>query len=50
VLLQLAQTSMVDVVTWVLALAGLALLLRYRLNSAWLILAGALVGLVTRAL
>jgi chromate transporter len=50
VLLQLAQTSMIDVVTWILALASLALLLRFKLNSAWLILAGALVGLVTQAL
>jgi chromate transporter len=50
VLAQLARAALIDVVTWLLALGCLALLLRYKLNSAWLILAGALVGLLARAL
>ncbi len=49
VLAQLAQAGLVDVVSWLLALACMALMRRFKLNSAWLILAGALVGLVTRA-
>jgi chromate transporter len=34
-----------DVVTLAVAATTLILLVRYRVNSAWLILAGALVGL-----
>ena len=48
VLVQLAQAALVDVVTWLLALVCLVLLLRFKLNSAWLILGGALVGLLVR--
>lgn len=48
VLLQLGQAALVDPLTWILALASLAILLRFKLNSAWLILAGAVAGLVAR--
>ena len=47
---QLARTSLTDVVTVVLAVASLAVLLRFRWNSAWLVLIGALVGLLTSAI
>jgi chromate transporter len=46
---QLARTSLTDAVTVILAAASLFILLRYRWNSAWLILVGALVGLLARA-
>ncbi len=41
---QLARSAVVDVPTGVLAVAAIVILLRFRLNSAWLILAGAAVG------
>jgi len=42
--LELARAAIVDVPTAVLAAAGAAVLIRYRLNSAWLVLGGAVVG------
>ena len=45
VLLQLTQSALVDVFTVVLAAAALVVLLRFHINSAWIILAGALAGL-----
>lgn len=47
VTLQLGQQALVDPVTWVLALGALAILLRFKPNSAWLIALGAVVGFVT---
>jgi len=44
---QLGRAAVVDMTTAVLALASALLLLRFRLNSAWLVLAGGLVGLST---
>jgi chromate transporter len=46
---QLGQASIVDLVTVVLALGSLFALLRYRLNSAWLVLIGSIAGLMTHA-
>jgi len=46
VLLQLGQHALTDVLTWVLALVALGILLRFKLNSVWLILAGAVLGLL----
>jgi len=43
---QLGRASIVDLVTALLALASLIALLRFRLNSAWLVLFGAIAGLV----
>ena len=43
---QLARSSVVDVLTVVIAVAALTLLLRFKLNTTWLILGGALVGLL----
>jgi chromate transporter len=45
VLAQLGQHALTDVVTWGLALVALAVLLRFRVNSVWLLLAGAAVGI-----
>jgi chromate transporter len=42
---QLAQKAIVDPLTAILAALGAALLLRFSLNSAWLVLLGGLVGL-----
>jgi len=46
VTLQLALTALIDPLTIVIALASLALLLRFQTNSTWLIAGGALVGLL----
>ena len=41
---ELGRSAVVDVPTAILALLTLALLIRYRVNSAWLVLAGGLIG------
>ena len=46
---QLGRASIMDVVTVVLAIASLFVLLRFRFNSAWLVLIGSVIGLVTHA-
>jgi chromate transporter len=43
---QIGKASLVDPLTVLVALASLLLLLRFKLNSTWLILSGALVGVV----
>jgi chromate transporter len=43
---QLARAALIDAITIALALASALLLLRYKVNSAWLILAAAALGLV----
>ena len=45
---QLAGAALVDVPSTFLAALAAALLLRYRLNSAWLVLGGSIVGLLLR--
>lgn len=47
---QLGQASLVGVVTVVLALASLFALLRFRVNSAWLVLIGAIVGITAHVI
>ncbi len=47
---QLGRAALVDVTTIIIAAASGALLLRYRVNSAWLVLGGALAGLAAAAL
>ncbi|HEY3340505.1 MAG TPA: chromate efflux transporter [Anaerolineae bacterium] len=46
VLLQLAQKALVDPLTWIMGLAALLVLVRLKVNSVWLIVLGALIGLV----
>jgi chromate transporter len=43
---QLTRASLTDTATIVVAVVSLFLLLRYRLNSAWLLLIGAVMGLI----
>ena len=43
---QLARSALVDWLTLALALASAALLIRWRVNSAWLVLVGAAIGLL----
>lgn len=43
---QLGSAALVDWPTGLLSLAALGVLLRWRLNSAWLVLGGAMVGLI----
>jgi chromate transporter len=46
---QLGRAAIVDIPTILLAVASMILLTRYRVNSAWLVLGGATVGLLMRA-
>jgi chromate transporter len=46
---QLGRASLVDIATVVLAAGSALALLRFRLNSAWLVLIGAVVGLTLKA-
>jgi chromate transporter len=46
VLVQLGQHALIDILTAAIAIIAFALLLRFKLNSVWLILAGALIGLL----
>lgn len=43
---QLGRASLVDPLTIVIALVSLALLLRFKVNSTWLILGGAVIGIM----
>lgn len=43
---ELGRTALVDVTTIILALLSALLLIRYRVNSAWLVLGGAITGLL----
>jgi chromate transporter len=47
---QLGRSAVTDGVSGALAIVAAYLLLRFKLNSAWLVLGGGLVGLVTHAL
>jgi chromate transporter len=47
---QLARSAVVDWVTAAIALTSALLLIRYRVNSAWLVLGGAALGLLLRGL
>jgi chromate transporter len=47
---QISRASLIDVVTIVLAVVSVVALMRLRLNSVWLVLIGAVVGLTTHAL
>ncbi len=49
VTIQLGQASLVDAATIVIAVVSLVLLIRFKLNSTWLIGVGALAGLATGA-
>jgi chromate transporter len=46
---QLARVAVVDLTTLVLAIAAAAALVKWRLNSAWLVLAAALFGLISHS-
>jgi chromate transporter len=47
---QLSRAAVVDPVTAALAIASAVLLLRLRLNSAWLVLIGGIAGVAVRGL
>ncbi|MGD0751308.1 MAG: chromate efflux transporter [Anaerolineales bacterium] len=46
VTIQLASTAVIDPITILIALVSLFLLLRFKINSTWLIAGGALIGLI----
>jgi len=50
VTVELAEAAFVDVATVLLALAAALLLIRYKVNSAWLVLAGGIIGIVYQGL
>jgi chromate transporter len=45
VTIQLARGTLIDPIAWAIAAAALVLLLWKKINSAWLILAGGLLGI-----
>jgi chromate transporter len=45
---QLGRAAIVDWVTIALAIASAVLLFRFRINSAWLVLGGAILGIAVR--
>jgi chromate transporter len=45
---QLGRSAIVDWLTAGLVVVSAVLLLRFRINSAWLVLGGAIIGIVTR--
>jgi chromate transporter len=47
---QLARASIINIETAALAAISLVALLRFRVNSAWLVLGGAIIGVLTRGL
>jgi chromate transporter len=47
---QLARASVINIETAMLAAISLVALLRFRVNSAWLVLGGAIVGILSRGL
>ena len=47
---QLARASIIDVVTAILAAASMVVLLRFRMNSAWLVLIGGVIGLLAHGM
>lgn len=46
---QLARVALLDLLTWAIALAALVLLVRYRVNSVWLVGGAIAIGLVRAA-
>ena len=50
VTLQLGRASFTDLLAILIALASLGLLLRFKINSTWLIVSGAIMGLLSAAL
>ena len=46
VTIQLASTAIIDPITVVIVLVSLLLLLRFKINSTWLVAGGALIGLI----
>ncbi len=50
VLIELASAAIVDAMTVALAAVAAVLLIRFRVNSAWLVLAGGLIGIGWRGL
>jgi chromate transporter len=49
VTLQLGQAALIDLPTVALAIIALGLLIRYKVNSAWLVIGGGIVGLISAA-
>jgi chromate transporter len=47
VTLQLGQAALVDWITVALVIVSAIMLIRFRLNSVWLVLGGAIIGLFT---
>jgi chromate transporter len=46
----LARAAVVDVASGMIGVAAAALLIRWRVNSVWLVLGGALLGVALRAM
>lgn len=48
--LTLARSTLIDTFTWVAALVSAILLLRFKVNATWLLLGGAILGVVVRGM
>lgn len=48
--LTLARSTLIDAFTWAIALSSAVLLLRFRVNATWLLLSGAVLGIVMRGM
>jgi chromate transporter len=46
VLIQLGQNALEDILTWAISIIAFVILLRFKINSVWLILAGATIGVL----
>ncbi|MBL8045807.1 MAG: hypothetical protein JNL09_04655, partial [Anaerolineales bacterium] len=46
VTVQLGQSALRDPLTWALCLLSVVVMVHYKINATWLVLAGALVGLL----
>jgi chromate transporter len=50
VTIELGEAALVDIVTVLLAVLALVALIRFKLNSAWLVMSGAVVGITYQGL
>ena len=50
VTVEIAQAALIDLLTLILTVAAAVLLIRFRVNSTWLILGGGMIGLLSRLL
>ena len=50
VTLELSRAALIDPLTFLIALSSIALLIRFKINATWLVVGGAMIGLIAAAL